>query len=280
MATELQGSLQSMKEGEIVSVLAALASIQGQLVSESSQSSDSVAIDIFQQTSNELVTFMYLRQNELYEVCILDRQILRPSLTVLQRVQDLDQSFSGLESKADTLHEAQIRQAEMQAHLHNQTQVEMQASRSMIANVTSSARGLHEAVDDAAAKIAKMAWSGTIPGDLFKLAWLILAVAVLHRYSPNHAKFVAAVIGVCLNAIKISMLIDSHRTHPIYARLWYSGWLQVNPFGPENHPLRFRLRSPSPGTHKSCCDASHHFNNRHYYLPAHERFQSLALPQQ
>lgn len=278
MATELQGSLQSMKEGEIVSVLAALASIQGQLVSESSQISDRVAIDLFQQISNELVIFMHLSQNELYEVCVPDRQVLRPSLTVLQRVQDLDQSFSGLESKAYTLHEAQIRQAEMQAHLHNQTQVEMQASRSLIANVTSSARGLHEAVDDAAAKIAKMAWSGAIPGDLFKLAWLILALAVLHRYSPNHAKFVAAVIGVFPNATEISMLIQSPRIHYIHARFWYSGWVQVNPFGPNNHPLRFRLPSPLPGTYKSCCDASHYSNSRYSYLPNHECFQPLALP--
>ena len=37
MATELQGSLQSMKEGEIDSVLSALASIRGQLVSKPSQ---------------------------------------------------------------------------------------------------------------------------------------------------------------------------------------------------------------------------------------------------
>ena len=72
MATELQGSLQSMKEGEIGSVLGALANIQGQLVSESSQSDEIVATDTFQQTSNELVTFMYLRQNALYEVYVLN----------------------------------------------------------------------------------------------------------------------------------------------------------------------------------------------------------------
>ena len=93
------------------------------------------------------------------------------------------------------LHAAQTRQAEMQAHLHNQTQEEMQASRSLIANVTSSARGLHEAVDNAAARLANMAWFGTIPGNLFKFGWLVLAVAVLHWYSPSHAKFVATVIG-------------------------------------------------------------------------------------
>ena len=126
---------------------------------------------------------------------------------VLQRVQDLDHSFSGLESKAEMLHEAQTRQAEMQAQLHNQTQVEMQASRSLIANVTSSARGLHEAVDEAAAKIAKMAWFGAVPGDLFKLAWLALAVTVLHWYSPKHAKIVATIIGGFLEIGESSMLI-------------------------------------------------------------------------
>ena len=138
---------------------------------------------------------MYQRQNELYEVCTLPCPILQPRLTDLQRVQDLDHSFSGLESKAETLHAAQIRQAQMQAHLHNQTQVEMQASRSLIANVTSSARGLHEAVDDAAAKIANMTWVGEYPRELFRFGWLVLAVAVLHWCSPYHAKFVATILG-------------------------------------------------------------------------------------
>ena len=71
MATELQGSLQSMREGEIVSVLVALASVQDQLVSESNQAHDCIATDTMQQRSNELVTFIYLRQNELYKVYAL-----------------------------------------------------------------------------------------------------------------------------------------------------------------------------------------------------------------
>ncbi|KAF6230869.1 hypothetical protein HO173_010985 [Letharia columbiana] len=174
LAVELQSSLQKLKEGEIGLLLDALVSMQGQL-----------------QTSNELVTFMYLRQNELYE-----------------RVQDLDHSFTGLESKAETLHAAQTRQAEMQAHLHNQTRIEMLASQSLIVNVTSSARGLHEAVDDAAAKIAKMAWFGALPGELFRLGWLVLAVAVLHWYSPNHAKFVATVIGFMILVHASGILSD------------------------------------------------------------------------
>ena len=109
----------------------------------------------------------------------------------------------------------------MQAHLHNQTQVEMQASQSLIANVTSSARGLHEAVDDATAKIATMVWFGAIPGELFRMGWLVLAVAVLHWYSPNHANFVATVIGEFPGTIQFSLLIRSHRVHDTCTRLWY-----------------------------------------------------------
>ena len=111
-------------------------------------------------------------------------------------MQNLDRSFAGLESKAEKLHAAQTRQAETQAHLHNQTQSQMQASQDLLADITSRARGLQEVVDDAAAKIAKMAWFGAVPGELFKLGWLMLAVAALHRHSPKHAKAVAAVITV------------------------------------------------------------------------------------
>ena len=93
----------------------------------------------------------------------------------------------------------------------------------MIANITSSARGLHEAVDGAAAKMAKMAWFGTAQGDLFKLAWLALAVTVLHWYSPKHAKFVGTVIGRFPMRIETLMLIESHRNYSIGIPLWYAG---------------------------------------------------------
>ena len=47
LATELQNSLQNLKEGEIGPVLGALVSIQGQLVSDSSQASERVITDTF-----------------------------------------------------------------------------------------------------------------------------------------------------------------------------------------------------------------------------------------
>lgn len=78
LATELQSSLQNMKEGEIGSLLEALVSIQSQLVSEPSKGHERVNTDRFQQTSSELVAFMYLRQNELYEVHVLHWPTFNP----------------------------------------------------------------------------------------------------------------------------------------------------------------------------------------------------------
>ena len=221
---------------------------------------------------------MYLGQNELHKVRVPHRVIIPASLTISKRAQDLDYSLSELESKAETLHAAQTRQLEMQAHLHNQTQVEMQASRILIANVTSSARGLHEAVDEAAAKLSKMAWFGAIPEELFRLGWLVLAIAVLHWYSPNHAKFVATVIGRFPKTIESLMLIRSRRIDDTCVRLGYLKRPQVDPFGSDLHPLCFRLPSSSLGAHETCCNDRCYLGDRRYHIPAHECFQSFALP--
>lgn len=273
-ATELQNSLQNMKEGEVGPMLGA---IMSQLVSELSRAHSRVT-DKFQQSSNELMNSINQRQNELYEVRVPHWVIFLSPLMVSQRAQDLDYSFSGLESKAETLHAAQTRQVELQARLHNQTQIEMQASRILIANVTLSARGLYEAVDVAAAKIAKMAWVGAIPEELFMLGWLVLAIAVLHWYSPNHAKFVATVIGGSSKTIESSMLIRSHRTYDTCARLGYLERPQFDPFGPGVHPPCFRLPSSSLGAHQNCCNARCYLSNRRPYLPARECFQNFPLP--
>lgn len=117
-------------------------------------------------------------------------------------------------------------------------------------------------------------------GELFKLGWLMVAVAVLHWYSPNHAKFVATVIGVFPETIETSMLIQTHRAYDTCAYLWYPERRQVDPFGPDTRPPCFRLPSPSLGSHQMCCDAWFYINNRRCDLPADECFQSFALAHQ
>lgn len=166
----------------------------------------------------------------------------------------------------------------MQARLHNQTHAEMQASQSLLANVTLSARGLHKAVDDAAANIAKMTWFGALSRELFGLGWLVLAVAVLHWFSPNHAKFVAAVIGEFPWTTESPMLNRSHRICDTRACLWCPERAQVHPSRLDVDSPCFGLPSPSQGTHRTCCSAKHYLDSRCYLLPAHQQFQILAVP--
>ena len=188
-------------------------------------------------------------------------------------MQDLDHLFSGLESKAEKLHAAQTLQSELQAHLHNQTQIEMQISQSLIANVTSSARSLHEAVDGATAKIVNMAWFNSLSGDLFPLAWLVLAVAALHWYSPNHAKFVATFIGEFPNTTESSMLIRSHRIYDTRAFFGYrERTFQVVSFGPNVYPLCLRIPNPFLGAYQTCCSGSGDLINRRSHLPESQYF--------
>lgn len=70
LATELQNSLKNMKAEEVGPLLGGLTSLQSQLVSPR-LSHNRVTSDTIQQTSNELMSLMYLRQNELYEVRFL-----------------------------------------------------------------------------------------------------------------------------------------------------------------------------------------------------------------
>ena len=60
-------------------------------------------------------------------------------LILAQRLISLDNTFAGFESKAESFHAAQIRQAEMQARIYNDTQHKMQATQALLDNITSSA---------------------------------------------------------------------------------------------------------------------------------------------
>ena len=60
-------------------------------------------------------------------------------LILAQRFISLDNSFAGFESKVESFHAAQTRQAEMQARIHNEMQNDMQVTRALLDNITSSA---------------------------------------------------------------------------------------------------------------------------------------------
>lgn len=78
MATKLQDSLQNLKEGEISQLLNALANVNGQLVSKPSQAHECITAETVQQINSELVIFTHQRQNEQYEVHVLQWPIFQP----------------------------------------------------------------------------------------------------------------------------------------------------------------------------------------------------------
>ncbi|KAL8822151.1 MAG: hypothetical protein Q9191_007111, partial [Dirinaria sp. TL-2023a] len=160
LATQLQESLGSVKDGEMQTVLGAFGNIRSQLHS-----------------SDELVSLMLARQTQLD-----------------QRLIGLDEFFAKLENKAEVLHASQSRQAELQARLYDQMQTEMYVAHGLLAEVTSSAASLRNVVEDTSSKIADMAALGGFTNTFLRWGWLCLLVFVLYQFNPLYARYAAAAI--------------------------------------------------------------------------------------
>ena len=78
-------------------------------------------------------------------------------LTLVQRLINLDNSFASFEAKAESFRAAQTRQAEMQARLHNEMQIDMYITRGLLDNITSSATTLHTTIQTSSAFIGQLA---------------------------------------------------------------------------------------------------------------------------
>ena len=78
-------------------------------------------------------------------------------LTLVQRLISLDNSFASFESRAESFQAAQTRQAEMQARLHNEMQIDMYVTRGLLDNITSSATTLHNTIQTSSALIGQLA---------------------------------------------------------------------------------------------------------------------------
>lgn len=78
-------------------------------------------------------------------------------LTLVQRLISLDNSFASFESKAESFQAAQTRQAELQARLHNEMQIDMYVTRGLLDNITSSATNLHTTIQTSSALVGQVA---------------------------------------------------------------------------------------------------------------------------
>ncbi len=151
-------------------------------------------------------------------------------LNSFQRLVSLDSSFAGLETKAQAFHAAQTLQAEAQTRLHDQMQVEMYVTRSLLTDVTSSAAKLQSAVDNTSAKIAQMATLGGLSAAVTQWSWLILVVLIVYQFSRRFAGYATATIG--------KSLIPWHTAS--LCRVWLD-WKPRLPFTYPNCRLIYRL---------------------------------------
>ena len=88
------------------------------------------------------------------------------------------QSFSNLETKADALSAAQSNQAETQARLNGQMEIDMQVTQGYLSDVASKAMHLQATVTDALAKIQSMTAFARMFGSIFDWTVIFIAVAL------------------------------------------------------------------------------------------------------
>lgn len=81
---------------------------------------------------------------------------VRSVLILVQRLISLDNSFASFESKAESFHAAQTRQAEMQARLHNEMQIDMNTTRGLLDNITSSTANIYTNFQTASGLIGQL----------------------------------------------------------------------------------------------------------------------------
>ena len=133
-------------------------------------------------------------------------------LIVIQRLISLDRSFAGFESRAETFQAAQTRQAETQARLHNDLQIEMHITHELLDNITSSAKGLHTTIQTTTALIGHLGSlisnlrgaTGWIPAVLC-ISSLLSALLV---FRPKLALHAVGVIGQSFLNSEELMLIE------------------------------------------------------------------------
>ena len=120
-------------------------------------------------------------------------------LILAQRLISLDNSFAGFESKAESFQAAQARQAEMQARFHSEMQIDLQITRGLLDNITSSATNVHTTFQTTIALFGQLVslWdkmssaTGLIPA-------LICVSLLLFVFCVSYLKFAlraAALIG-------------------------------------------------------------------------------------
>ncbi|KAL9637662.1 MAG: hypothetical protein Q9164_002067 [Protoblastenia rupestris] len=145
VAAELQISLKNMQEGDVSVLIRTLSDMGLQL-----------------ESSNQIIAQIYNRQ-----------------ISIEERMGYLGESFTQLETKAQSFSAAQTRQAETQSKIHDQMEVNMQIAQGYLSDVASTAMQLQATVAETHSKIESITAFTRIFGNIFDWAALSCLVVVI-----------------------------------------------------------------------------------------------------
>ncbi|MCJ1291284.1 hypothetical protein MMC34_002827 [Xylographa carneopallida] len=149
LAIRLQTSLESISSQNIHELLDTLSNIQNQL-----------------QSTNHLIVAMHSRQNELSN-----------------RLNNLDTSFESLEIKAQTFTTLQTAQAEVQLHLYQQTQMNMQTTSERLAVIDASASSIGTKISNLSSVLAQLSSLFAVLSSVSRYWWQVALIVVAVWFS-------------------------------------------------------------------------------------------------
>ncbi|MCJ1396525.1 hypothetical protein MMC18_009416 [Xylographa bjoerkii] len=181
LAVQLQNSLESISSQSINELLGALSSIQNQL-----------------QSTNHLILAMHGRQDDLSD-----------------RLNNLDNSFESLETKAHTFSALQTAQAEALLHLYNQMQVNIQSTSERLAVIDASASSIDTKISNLSSLLAQLSNLFTVLGSVSRYWWQVLLLIAVAWFSRRLAAYSAVSLFSYHTIFKIwsSLPADMMLTH-------------------------------------------------------------------
>ena len=113
----------------------------------------------------------------------------------LQRLNNLDNSFESLETKAQTFSALQTAQADAQLHLYRQMQMNIQTTSERLADIDASASSIGTKISSLFLLLARLSNLFAILGSLSRYWWQILFLIAAAWLSRRFSAFIAVFLG-------------------------------------------------------------------------------------
>jgi len=133
---------------------------------------------------------------------------------------NITDAFQGLESRAEFLQASQALQADTQARIHQQMEIDMQIAQGLIRDVAESATDLHLTVQETSTKIKDMVSMHWIIGSLIDWKFALIVLCLVYQLRPFVAKTISLALGRAFPAVMGHMITDCFSDDIPDAYIW------------------------------------------------------------